>query len=57
MDKDSDGGLRGKRSEAGLDPFHVNGSGEIYLNKTESDVVVKLFPVLWTVEGRDGDCC
>lgn len=29
----------------------------IYLDKTESDVFVKLLAVLWTVERRDRDCC
>ena len=28
-----------------------------YFDKTEADVFVKLLAVLWTVEGRDGDCC
>lgn len=29
----------------------------IYLDKTESDVFVKLLAVLWTIECRDRDCC
>lgn len=29
----------------------------IYLNKAESDVFVKLFAMLWTVECRYRDCC
>lgn len=40
-----------------LEMYHFSKKGQVYLNKTESDVLVKLLAVLWTVERRDGDCC